>query len=307
MDRPTSVTVFGWLNIVFGALGLCGSGFIIFMALNPTTFPGPNGKPAIPDVPVMQVWTWVSATLGFVMAVALLAAGFGLLGLRDWARRVSIGYSIYTLVAYAIGLALQIYYVVLPLLNQPPDPQNPGLKNVMLGGMVGGLCGGSLSLIHPILLWYYMTRPHVVAALAGRAWRREATPEALAALQAHLPAARPESGNPFASPLGEPGPAAVATGTPTSEGAIETLIPVKNGPALASYYLGLFSLFPLLGFFLAVPAVFLGISGLHRARENPAVRGRVHAWVGLICGSLFGLLNFLAWLGIAIAIVASPS
>jgi len=74
---------------------------------------------------------------------------------------------------------------------------------------------------------------------------------------------------------------------------VERLIPAKNGSALASYYLGLFSLFPVFGLVLAIAAVILGWQGLKNYHKNPAVRGRTHAWVGLICGVVFGLFNLL--------------
>jgi len=40
------------------------------------------------------------------------------------------------------------------------------------------------------------------------------------------------------------------------------LIPYKNPAALAAYYLGIFSILPVLGLFLAVPALILGVVGL---------------------------------------------
>ena len=30
--------------------------------------------------------------------------------------------------------------------------------------------------------------------------------------------------------------------------------------------------------------------GLKKAKENPKVRGQVHAWIGIVVGGLFGLL-----------------
>lgn len=64
------------------------------------------------------------------------------------------------------------------------------------------------------------------------------------------------------------------------------LIPYKNMPALVAYYLGLFSLLPCIGFFLGVAAFVLGIIGLKKRKANPAVKGSVHAWIGIIMGGL---------------------
>ena len=77
------------------------------------------------------------------------------------------------------------------------------------------------------------------------------------------------------------------------------IIPYKNPPALIAYYLGLFSMFPCIGFFLAVPAFILGIIGLQKRRHNPVVRGSVHAWIGIVMGGLFAII----WGAVIVTIV----
>ncbi len=90
---------------------------------------------------------------------------------------------------------------------------------------------------------------------------------------------------------------------PSSEGdATGGLIPYKNPHALIAYYLGLFSLFPCLGLLLAIPAFILGIMGLKRVKKNPAIRGTVHAWIGIVMG---GLMTVVWSAGIVLLIVAS--
>jgi len=71
------------------------------------------------------------------------------------------------------------------------------------------------------------------------------------------------------------------------------LIPSKNVPALVAYYLGIFAVIPLLGIPLGIAALILGIKGLGKAREHPEVKGKVHAWVGVIAGGLFSLLYLI--------------
>lgn len=79
--------------------------------------------------------------------------------------------------------------------------------------------------------------------------------------------------------------------TPQGEGdATGGVIPYKNPAALTAYYLGLFSLLPCLGILLAIPAFILGIIGLRKRKQNPAIRGGVHAWIGVIMGGLFTLI-----------------
>lgn len=82
------------------------------------------------------------------------------------------------------------------------------------------------------------------------------------------------------------------------------VIPYKNPPALIAYYLGLFSLFPLLGFFLAVPAFILGIIGLKKRAENPAIKGSVHAAIGVGCGGVMAIVWGLAIISMIIALIA---
>ena len=71
------------------------------------------------------------------------------------------------------------------------------------------------------------------------------------------------------------------------------IIPYKNPHALTAYYLGVFSIFPVLGFFFGVAAIVLGVSGLKQRKRNPVIRGSVHAWIGIVCGSLSVLVHVL--------------
>ena len=72
------------------------------------------------------------------------------------------------------------------------------------------------------------------------------------------------------------------------------VIPYKNAPALIAYYCGVFSIIPC--FPIGIVALVLGIMGLKKAKQNPLVRGQVHAWIGIIVGGLFGLLYLVGTL-----------
>lgn len=273
MKRPTSITVFGILNIVFGILGVFG--LLITFASGMAT--SEEAFPFMDQNPVMEIWFNASNALGAVFTVVLIASGVGLLYMRPWARTASIVYAVYAILGSLVGVALTVTYVFLPMRYEME-----GGEVIMWSAIVAGVVGAVVSCIYPALLWYYMTRPRNIAALEGAALSDELPPDLLAT---------PASANPYAAPLTS-SPLVVEDEEPTFvDSTMETLIPSKNAAALWSYYLGLFSLFPLFGIFLAVPAVFLGVRGLKNARANPAVRGKVHAWIGLICGSLFGLMN----------------
>lgn len=77
------------------------------------------------------------------------------------------------------------------------------------------------------------------------------------------------------------------------------MIPYKNPHALIAYYLGIFSLFPVVGLILAIPAFVLGIMGLQARKRNPVIKGSVHAWIGIVMGGFMTLL----WGGLLLVLV----
>lgn len=68
--------------------------------------------------------------------------------------------------------------------------------------------------------------------------------------------------------------------------ALSSIIPYKNGQALAAYYVGVFSLIPCIGFVLAIVAIVLGVLGLKYVKRNPSAKGTGHAITGIVLGSL---------------------
>jgi len=105
----------------------------------------------------------------------------------------------------------------------------------------------------------------------------------------------------FAADLSLEVPPAVATPRVAAApvpggGGINTVIPYKNVPALVAYYLGVFSLIPVVGIVLGLAAFVLGIMGLRFHRQNPTAGGAVHAWIGIILGGLCGL----GWLALIV-------
>lgn len=90
------------------------------------------------------------------------------------------------------------------------------------------------------------------------------------------------------------------TPNPQSSG-VDSIIPYKNGAALAAYYLSVFSLVPFLGLCLGIPAIILGVVGLKKSRKYPTAKGGAHAWVGIILGSLTSLV----WIGLIVTFVVA--
>ena len=84
---------------------------------------------------------------------------------------------------------------------------------------------------------------------------------------------------------------------PPSTDATGGVIPYKNPPSLIGYYLGVFSLIPVLGLLLGPAAIILGIIGFRAYLKERRKRGQVHAWVAIILGTL-ALIGNLAIVGL---------
>lgn len=75
-----------------------------------------------------------------------------------------------------------------------------------------------------------------------------------------------------------------------------TMVPYRNGAALAAYYMGVFGLIPGVGFLLGPLAFMFGIVGLIKARKNPKAHGTGHALAGIILGLIDPVLWIVLWI-----------
>jgi len=73
---------------------------------------------------------------------------------------------------------------------------------------------------------------------------------------------------------------------------VATIIPYRNGLALAGYYVGVFSLIPVMGLILGPLGIIFGIVGLRRVNRNPEVKGTGHAVTAIVLGSIGALYNW---------------
>jgi WD40 repeat protein len=73
---------------------------------------------------------------------------------------------------------------------------------------------------------------------------------------------------------------------------VSTIIPFKNGRALAAYYCGVFSFIPCAGLLLGPAAFVLGILGLRFLKSHPGAHGTGHAIAGIIMGLLTSVGNW---------------
>lgn len=168
MQRPTSVTVFGILNIVFGALGLICTPFSLALLFVPTESPVMN-TPAMAafNNPAYRAWTLSMGVAGMVVAVLLIVAGIGLLQCRPWGRKMSIGYAVYTMVMSLVSAGVSAVWLTSMAGGAAEGgPQAGAMLFGGIGGAVGGTC---IALIYPIFLLVFMFRPGVIQACSGTA------------------------------------------------------------------------------------------------------------------------------------------
>ncbi len=170
-QRPTSVTVFGVLNIVFGALALLCLPITLLMVFGVFKHaPDPTTK-ALYGNPLYVSWTVVSSVVGLIAAVVELVAGIGLLKLLPWARVTSIGFAIYGIFA-SIASMVMTAVVMIPIVQKMDTgsgPEHAAAIGGMIGGVIGGIAGSCGAIIYPILLLIFMTRPKVKAAFVPQA------------------------------------------------------------------------------------------------------------------------------------------
>jgi len=115
----------------------------------------------------------------------------------------------------------------------------------------------------------------------------------------------PKPVNPFSSPAAVDAEiVADVVGQPHDQSQGDSpggLTPYKNPHALIAYYLGIVSLLPLIGVPFGLASFILGIIGLSRRKKNPAIKGSVHAWIGIVLGAL----SMFCGIGVVAAMVFS--
>ena len=145
--RPTSVTVFGIINIVFGGLGiLCTPGSLI------AGFVIPN---VMNTTPVAKAWFLIGSFVGFLCSFLLLIVGIGLLKLKRWARIWTLGYGWFAIAWGIVGMIVNLALVISGGFGNTPEA---------IGGVIGGFVGGMIGLVYPILLIIFMLKPNVKSA-----------------------------------------------------------------------------------------------------------------------------------------------
>jgi len=162
MQRPTSASVFGILNIVFAIFGVLG----IFASLAVLRIVDDAHNPMVRllrENHTYAAWFKIMIPLGLISSMVLLASGIGLLMMKNWGRLTTIGYAIYAIVFGLINAFVNFVYLVMPIFahtEQGPPAEMAG----QIGAAIGTVIGGVIGMAYPVLLLIFMTRPKLIAA-----------------------------------------------------------------------------------------------------------------------------------------------
>ena len=160
MKRPTAVTVFGVLNIVWA-----GFGFIcIPLGALGMAFSQDQMHEIIKESRVYTLWTWIYMGIGLIGSGIQLATGIGLLRLRPWARTLAVYYSGFSLVIGILGMILDTLLFYRPALEQFSSQQAGPEAVGMFVGIGLGVLISLLALVYAVALIVVLTRPRIVAA-----------------------------------------------------------------------------------------------------------------------------------------------
>jgi hypothetical protein len=162
-ERPVSVMIFGILNVGIGLLGLAELLLSkMFEGLGaPASGPSVNNIAAFLEAlnqnPGYIVWNRITLPLNAAAGLLLVAAGIGLLLLKNWARLASIGLGIYKISFVILNIAV----LCVALRDILAKAMTPVLLVVLI---LVGLAGTLITLAYPVLLIFFMTRRKVVLA-----------------------------------------------------------------------------------------------------------------------------------------------
>jgi hypothetical protein len=168
-ERPVSVTIFGILNIGFGLLGVAG----LFLSTLFEGFTAPAAGAssnslfgtwtglwnAISSDAAYVGWHRITVPLDAACTLALVAAGVGLLLLKNWARLLSLGCAIYEILVAFLDCA-----VMFVAARRVPAVSPQAGQSAYLAIAVGSVILCVFALAYPILLLYFLTRPKAVQA-----------------------------------------------------------------------------------------------------------------------------------------------
>ncbi len=168
--RPLGPKIIALFSLLFGGLGLMGPIFTVVMY---TVFPV---DPNVPD-PIRALaeknalfkgWVFLSQGIGFVVAACHLASGIGLLGWREWGRRLGVQVAVAQLVLLVVSTLIAGAVCAEAMLSSSGATGPGGAPAAMLQGFALGaiLVGACFGAILPVATLLVLRRPPAREAFA---------------------------------------------------------------------------------------------------------------------------------------------
>jgi hypothetical protein len=168
--RPTSVTVIAVLAIVFGSIGVLGELCNIPQYMGVKFMPNPVMDAMHEDSLLIGIMVG-TLFVSLLTSVMLLWGGIGALSLKASARKVLVAYAILAIATTIIGLALT--FTVTGSRSQAafqkgiksmPPAQAATIQKMNVITYYGNIGASIIYLVWPLLVLYFMNRPHVKSA-----------------------------------------------------------------------------------------------------------------------------------------------
>lgn len=147
VPKPTSMVVFGILNLVFGAFGVLGIALgVLTLFLDLPKDDNPLQK--LMEDPTYKMVNLVPQAIGVLLTFVLLASGVGLINGKLYGRRLAIIYAIAALLNVVLTGVVNIIFIALPAF---------GMANDLPAGeqQAGAIVTGSIFMILPICMFIY--------------------------------------------------------------------------------------------------------------------------------------------------------
>lgn len=173
-QRPVSATVFGILNLVFGILGVCGNiagiGMFVLMTsdiIDADTKQKMNLQQF--DNPLYFGALSAQMVLNGILSIVVIISGIGLLKFKPWGRKLANFYAIGYLILLVTGTAFNIFFTVMPAINEANNPgAAPDKIGAAAGGVAGGIFGVCFGVIYPICILIFLNRRQFVDQINAR-------------------------------------------------------------------------------------------------------------------------------------------
>jgi hypothetical protein len=172
--KPKTLSVFGVINLLFGAYCLVAAVPGVFMMLRPAQNADNPVIQVMQNDAVYAAFQKAMIVPGLLAVVALLAGAIGLLKGREWGRKLTIIWACFMIITTPLTTWMHIVHVQPTLMKQmaekmSSEPNAEAVINGMQIGMTIGMAGVAvLMVIYGIVLIAMLTRPKIRAYCRAR-------------------------------------------------------------------------------------------------------------------------------------------